>query len=249
MNIDWLTVAAQVVNFLILVYLLKRFLYKPVIAAMDRREARIRDRLEKAREREQEAESRAESYESAQAELEAEREQALEDAREQAEALRERLIDEAREAVANRRAKWRESLATEQSRMARDIQTRSAEAVVEIARRAVSDLAGYQLEAAVFERFLEALEQADENTWQTLARAEGPLRLRSSFSLDETQRSQFEQWLDERLDHPPGVDYELDEELLCGLALEGNGQRLSWSMGRFLDALDEQMLQRLESVA
>jgi len=70
MNIDWLTVAAQVVNFLILVYLLKRFLYKPVIAAMDRREARIRDRLEKAREREQEAQSRAESYESAQAELE-----------------------------------------------------------------------------------------------------------------------------------------------------------------------------------
>ena len=41
MLIDWFTVVAQVVNFLILVWLLKRFLYKPILDAIDAREKRI----------------------------------------------------------------------------------------------------------------------------------------------------------------------------------------------------------------
>ena len=47
MLIDWFTVAAQAVNFLILVWLLKRFLYKPVLAAVDEREKRITAQLAK----------------------------------------------------------------------------------------------------------------------------------------------------------------------------------------------------------
>ena len=35
MLIDWFTVAAQVVNFLVLMWLLKRFLYKPIVYAID----------------------------------------------------------------------------------------------------------------------------------------------------------------------------------------------------------------------
>ncbi len=249
MSIDWLTVAAQVVNFLVLVYLLKRFLYTPVIQAMDRREGRIRDRLEKAQQREDEAQSRAQSYEEAQAELEAAREHALESAREAADSLRQRLMDEAREAVANRRAQWRESLQAEQARMNQALQAQAAEAVVAITRRALNDLAGRSLESAVFDRFLEALEAADADSWQTLAQAEAGLQLRSSFPLDDSMRTRFADWLGRQLDHPPNVDYVHDKEIVCGLVLEGNGQRLSWSMERFLEALDEQMMQRLESVA
>ena len=41
MLIDWFTVAAQALNFLILVWLMKRFLYKPILHAIDAREERI----------------------------------------------------------------------------------------------------------------------------------------------------------------------------------------------------------------
>ena len=41
MLIDWFTVIAQVINFLILVWLLKRFLYRPILNAIDAREKRI----------------------------------------------------------------------------------------------------------------------------------------------------------------------------------------------------------------
>ena len=41
MLIDWFTVGAQVLNFVVLVWLLKRFLYKPVLNAIDAREKRV----------------------------------------------------------------------------------------------------------------------------------------------------------------------------------------------------------------
>lgn len=45
MLIDWFTVIAQVVNFLILVWLLKRFLYQPILNAIDAREQRVATEL------------------------------------------------------------------------------------------------------------------------------------------------------------------------------------------------------------
>jgi F-type H+-transporting ATPase subunit b len=51
MNIDWFTVAAQVINFVILVLLLKRFLYRPILHAIDERENRIASDIADAREK------------------------------------------------------------------------------------------------------------------------------------------------------------------------------------------------------
>ena len=45
MLIDWFTVGAQAVNFLILVWLLRQFLYKPILNAIDAREKRIASEL------------------------------------------------------------------------------------------------------------------------------------------------------------------------------------------------------------
>src|ERR1700679_1617617 len=55
MLIDWFTVAAQAVNFLVLVWLLKRFLYKPVLAAIDERGKRIASPLQDAEKKKAEA--------------------------------------------------------------------------------------------------------------------------------------------------------------------------------------------------
>ena len=48
MNINWFTVIAQVINFLILVWLLKKFLYKPILNAIDEREKKIADKIKDA---------------------------------------------------------------------------------------------------------------------------------------------------------------------------------------------------------
>src|SRR5690606_34903035 len=60
--IDWFTVIAQIVNFLILVWLLKRFLYQPILRALDAREKRVAAELAAADEKEQEAEKERDKF-------------------------------------------------------------------------------------------------------------------------------------------------------------------------------------------
>ncbi len=63
MGADWFTVVAQIINFLILVALLKRFLYGPIIRAMDRREAEIASRMDAASDKTADAEKQRIRYE------------------------------------------------------------------------------------------------------------------------------------------------------------------------------------------
>ena len=62
MQIDWFTLVAQIVNFLILIWLLKKFLFRPVQNVMKKRENEITSRLEEARNRLNEAEKKVEEY-------------------------------------------------------------------------------------------------------------------------------------------------------------------------------------------
>ena len=48
MLIDWFTVGAQALNFIVLVWLMKRFLYRPVLDAIAAREQRIAQQLAEA---------------------------------------------------------------------------------------------------------------------------------------------------------------------------------------------------------
>ena len=102
MSVNWFTVAAQVVNFLILVWLLHRFLYGPIVAAMDRREQRIAERLQDAQRKSDAAAAEADAYRRQREELNAERDRLLAEARLEAETLRSTLIEAARAEMARR---------------------------------------------------------------------------------------------------------------------------------------------------
>lgn len=62
MLIDWFTVGAQTLNFLILVWLMKRFLYQPVLDAIDAREQRIAQELADAAQKQAQAQQEREEF-------------------------------------------------------------------------------------------------------------------------------------------------------------------------------------------
>ena len=49
MQIDWTTLVLEIINFLVLVWILKRFLYKPVMEAIAARQRRVEGKLAEAR--------------------------------------------------------------------------------------------------------------------------------------------------------------------------------------------------------
>src|SRR5450631_4660557 len=96
MLIDWFTVGAQAINFIILVWLLKRFLYKPILNAVDAREKRIAAELADADAKEAEAQKERDEFQHKNEEFDQQRAALLNKATDEAKAERQRLLDEAR---------------------------------------------------------------------------------------------------------------------------------------------------------
>ena len=113
MLIDWFTVLAQVVNFLILVWLLKRFLYRPILDAIDAREKRIAKELADADAKKAEAQKERDEFQHKNEEFDQQRAALLSKATDEAKAERQRLLDEARKAADALAAKRQEALRSE----------------------------------------------------------------------------------------------------------------------------------------
>jgi F-type H+-transporting ATPase subunit b len=169
MLIDPFTVIAQIVNFAILVIALKYFLYDRVIEAMDRREASVAERLTEAEQREATAADEAERLREERAQLDRHRDDLLDAARGDAAEHRDELLERARAEVEAERARWERGLRAEQQEFRGDLQRHTVKEVMELSRRALSDLAGADLEGAVIDRALEHLASHDDEREEVFA--------------------------------------------------------------------------------
>ena len=96
MLIDWFTVGAQAINFILLVWLLKHFLYKPILNALETREKRIATELAQAGETKTEAQKLQAEYKLKNEQFDQQRAALLSHATQEVSVERQRLLDEAR---------------------------------------------------------------------------------------------------------------------------------------------------------
>lgn len=239
MTIDWITVSAQVVNFLILVWLLKRFLYQPVMNAMERRERRITERLQEAQEREQKAGEAETEFHRRRDELDSKRSELLRQARADAEDEKHRLLEDARADVAESREQWRRQVEAEKQEFLDDLRRHAARSIQAAASRAIGDLAGVPLQEQIIATFLERLRSLDAEARKALAHASGPMQVTTAFELDSAARGRLTRAIHEQLAADIDVDYAQADELICGIALKRGGQRLSWNLADYLEELGE----------
>ena len=234
MQIDWLTVAAQMVNFLILVWVLKRVLYKPVLDAMARREQGIASRLSQAEEREQQADARAASYEERVQALEQSREQHLTQMRAEVERERRRLLDEAHEDIEKQRQRWHDEVEREHEELRDTIRHQLAASAVRIAQGALSDLADAALEREVLAGFLRRLHALPDAERKRLGERSDRLRVSTAFKLDAPARERFATELREAVGSQIELDFEQDATLICGATVAGVGHKIGWSIADYL---------------
>jgi F-type H+-transporting ATPase subunit b len=248
MSVDWLTTGAQIVNFLILVYLLKRFLYRPIVGAMTRREASIAARVHEAEERSAAAAAAAAEFETRSRALAAEAESVRGQAREAADGERRRLLSEARAEAAESRARWRTELAREQADHARRVREVLSAQALAIARKLLAELADARLEAEVVRRFVGELEGSGARIREDLAaaaRAGRPMVLASAFPLPEPERSELAGALARIAGGEVRLDHTVDPGLVCGLSLEAAGERFRFSLDSELDAVGTALAEAL----
>jgi F-type H+-transporting ATPase subunit b len=243
MLIDWFTVGAQVVNFLILAWLLKRFLYKPVLAAMDAREKKIAAQIADAAALQAKAQAeRADLHQRSEA-LNREREGLLHTATEEANAERQRLIESARQESQQLHSKLTQALAQERAELGHQLSVRTQAEVFAVARKTLADLAGASLEDRMIEVFIAHLRELPQE--QKLALA-GAALVRSAFVLPAAGRASIEAAVHECLGATVTTRFETSPEFVCGVELTMGGVKIAWSVADYLFSLSQSVAALVE---
>jgi F-type H+-transporting ATPase subunit b len=232
-------------NFLILVWLLKRFLYQPILNAIDAREKRIAAELADAAAKKTEAEKERDDFQNKNKAFDEQRSTLLAKATDEANAERERLLDEARKAADSLRAAQASALHNDQVNLGSEITRLATEQVFEIARKTLSDLATVSLEERIGEVFTRRLREMNGKAKQELGDAlktsPDASVVRSAFDLPAEQKAAIQNALNETFSSEIRIRFETSQAQVCGIELTANGQKISWSIADYLKALDQKV--------
>jgi F-type H+-transporting ATPase subunit b len=250
MLIDWFTVGAQALNFLILVWLMKRFLYKPILHAIDEREQRIAAELADADAKKSEAQQERDEFQHKNEEFDQQRAALLSQATDDVQTERQRLLDEARQAADTLRAKRQDALQREQQSLNDEITRRTREEVFAIARKTLTDLAGTSLEERICKVFTHRLRELNGEAKRSLAKAlktsSDPVLVRSAFDLPSEQRATIQQALNEAFSAEIPVRFETAPDVISGIELTTNGRKVAWSIADYLVSLERSVGELLQ---
>ena len=252
MLIDWFTVGAQMLNFLILVWLLKRFLYKPILNAIAAREKRIAAELAEAATARNAAEGERVAFQSKKTALEEQRSALLGKAADEAKAESERLLAQAHQAAEALREKYESAMRSDQMRLGREITRMAQEEIFGIARKALADLAVANLEERMGEVFMRRLKEMDGKTKESLAatlKTSSETVVRSAFDMPATQRAAIQGALNEAFSADVRIRFETSPNTICGIELAVGEQKLAWSIAEYLARLENKVRSLMDAQA
>lgn len=244
MLIDWFTVIAQIVNFIILVYLLKRFLYQPILQAIEERERRIAAQLEDAAQQKKEATQEREQYEHLKQDLNQRKASLLEEARTGAATERQQLLDKAKTEYTSLRKTLHESLTAEKTNLDGELKRRTQREVFAIARQVLTDLSDTTLEEQIVTVFLQKLDQLGAEEVESLRSgldSPEPLLVRSAFDLSPEQQSAIAVAIQKIMGKEGQVAFRTSPEEVGGIELSAGGYKIGWTIAEYLDGLEQRI--------
>lgn len=243
MLIDWFTVGAQAINFVILLWLMKRYLYKPILVAIDAREKRIADELAGADAKQAEAQKDRDEFQKKNEEFDQRRAALMTKVTDEAKTERQRLIDEARQAADDLSAKRQEALIIDARSLNQAIARRTQLEVFAIARKALTDLATTSLEERLSEVFTRRLREMNgkgkASLTNALKTASTPVLVRSAFELPVRQRTEIQNAFNETFSSIVPLRFETAPDLVSGIEATTNGQRVAWSIADYLTSMEK----------
>jgi len=242
MLIDWFTVCAQILNFLVLVWLMKRFLYKPILSAIETRETKIAAEIAAADAKKAESQKEHDEFQHKNEQFDQQRAALMTKATDEARAERERLLGEARKAADDLAAKRKELLSTDAQNINEALSRRARQEIFAITRRTLSDLATTSLEERMGEVFTRRLREMDASAktalGEALKTARSPSVLRSAFELPDPERAAIQNALNETFSTSVELRFETSPDLISGIELSVNGQKVGWSIAEYLTSLE-----------
>jgi len=250
MLLDWFTIGAQALNFLILVWLMKRFLYHPILNAIDARERLIAQQLADAEAKKTDALKERDEFLKKNEEFDRQRAALLTQATEAAKAERLRLLEEARKAADALSGQRQESLVNDAHNLNQAVRRLIQQEVFAITRQALTDLATTTLEERMGEVFDRRLRELDDRAKGVLGAAlrknSEPALIRSTFELPAAQQAAIQNALNETFSAEIHIRFETSPDLVSGIELSANGQKIGWTIAGYLSSLEKSVSELLK---
>lgn len=247
MSIDWVTVLAQIANFLVLLWLLKRFLYRPILDGIDAREAEIAKRMADAERAQQEAKAAESQYVKQRAQLVSEQDALLEKALAATEEQRDGLLADARTKLQQEQQDWQSHLEHERRAFNERLQQTGSSALLRLTRKALHELADENLEDAIVRHVGKQLEPMATELKQAAAgsqQAQVTTRDALSAETQELLQKEVQQWLPEVT-----LSFTTDAQQSPGLVMQVGGAQVAWTTDSYMDELAELLTQHASSAA
>ncbi len=251
MLIDWFTVGAQALNFLILVWLMKRFLYQPILDAIDTREQKIAAELAAADARKADAQKEHDAFAEKNTQFDQQRAGLLTKATDDANAEGTKIVDEARKAAEALTVKAREASQADAKSLTVALSRRTQDEVFAIARKTLADLATTTLEERMGDEFTRRLRDMDGDAKSCFAAAihtaSGPVLIKSAFDVPAAQRATIQNAVNETFAADVHLTFETAPDVVSGIELTANGQKVAWSIAGYLTAMEKGVRDVLEA--
>ena len=243
MEINLFTFVAQMVNFLVLVWLLNKFLYKPVLEAIDKREKKITSQLEDAKEKQVVADKEKDEFRVKNELFDRERKALMDNVMADTSREREKLLEGAREEAGEVRSKLEKALIEIQESLRQDLALKTQREVLSIARMTLNSLASQNLEEQSVKVFISRLKSliTDEMSEfvKTLKSSKEQIIVRSAFDLQEKQQNEIKDVVLEILGIEASFTFIVKPELISGIELTSSGYKLAWNISEFINSFEK----------
>ncbi len=251
MLIDWFTVGAQAINFIILVWLMKRFLFKPILSAVETRENRIAAELKDAKSKQHEAKVERDEFQKKNDDFEKQRIDLLAKATADASKERERLTTDARKEADDLSEKRRGLLQKEAEDLNEALGARVKDEVFAITRKVLADLADDDLESKICKVFIRRLSEMDADSKMqldaALKSASEPAIVKSTFHIPKDQCTEIENAFHAEFSTKVSIKFETTPDLISGIEFTVNGQKLAWSIAGYFASLEKSICDTVAS--
>ncbi len=245
MQIDWWTFIAQIINLIILLFLLRKFLYKPVLKAVEARQKVIADELQHAAEERQKAAVLTKEFERKTCQIERQKQKILAAAHTEAEKLSEQFSAAAHEEYQQQRQEWQQKLLKEKKAFEVAMQNSLVEHFTIFAENALQQMADTNLNTMIVNRFktkIQNLSADEKNILHNSLSSSEKIEIQSSHELDKQTYRELLLFLIEQLSLSTNTVFyiTIKPELICGLALQAGEQLISWNFAGYLQEFKQQ---------
>ncbi len=251
MEINWFEIVAQIINFGIVLFILQKLLYKPVMKVMKDREDGIALALNHADQKMNEAQELIERYEQKIEESQAEEEKILNAARKEASRVKETLIESYKEEAEEKRIAFQNDLKQEKEQFIDALGKSLGKNAVKLAGHILTSMSEQDIKKLVFDEFIKKikdlkLDSSDDSIKMTEDKPQYDfLILTSAEEVLEDDKKRLKRVIDEKIANDVNINYKVDESLVIGYELKFETFTLSSNIKKYLEEAEKNVLKIL----